>query len=145
MSANYPDTPGYKTDRPETSRSAAAAEVGRAKTMREAVLELLGGTHATAVGGLTADQCAGELGESVLAVRPRVSELARMNKVADTGERRANASGHRAAVWRLVDSEAELVSKMCKPDYGFGQIQHAQHTVKNLKFLADKMGQMMML
>jgi predicted ArsR family transcriptional regulator len=52
--------------------------------------------------GATADEIATELGESVLSVRPRVSELRALGEIEETGERRVNESGRRAIVWRTV-------------------------------------------
>jgi predicted ArsR family transcriptional regulator len=52
--------------------------------------------------GLTADEVAHALGESVLSVRPRICELGRTGKVQDTGRRRQNRSGRNAAVWELT-------------------------------------------
>lgn len=53
--------------------------------------------------GATADEIAYALGYSILTVRPRVSELNRMQKIADSGARRKNASGRNAIVWRVRD------------------------------------------
>lgn len=52
--------------------------------------------------GMTADECAGRLGVSILAVRPRVTELSRLGKLRDSGTRRANNSGRSAIVWSPV-------------------------------------------
>lgn len=48
----------------------------------------------------TADEVASELGETVLAIRPRITELVKAELIYDTGERRDNTSGRRAKVWR---------------------------------------------
>ena len=50
---------------------------------------------------LTADEVATLLGKSVLTIRPRISELARAGVITDSGNRRPNASGHNAIVWKL--------------------------------------------
>jgi predicted ArsR family transcriptional regulator len=68
----------------------------RWERLRARVLELLAATPA----GFTADEIAAKLGESVLAVRPRVSELFHAGLIEKTGERRANASGLQAHVWK---------------------------------------------
>jgi len=52
--------------------------------------------------GLTADEVAGRLGLSILSIRPRITELARLGKVRDSGERRRNGSGRKAIVWAAV-------------------------------------------
>ena len=102
----YPHTPGIKTEHPETSKEAATVMVSRAKTLREEVERQLGGRP------MTADECAEAMGESVLSIRPRLSELRKLKRIEDTGDRRPNASGHSAAVWRtskpLVQSEMRL-------------------------------------
>jgi hypothetical protein len=51
--------------------------------------------------GATADEIAAALNRSILTIRPRVSELNRMGKIADSGVRRKNASGRNAIVWRI--------------------------------------------
>jgi hypothetical protein len=88
--ATYPERAGWTE--PTTSRE--AAESVDASTLRAAVRECLG-EH----GAMTADECAAQLRESVLAVRPRFSELRALGEIADTGERHLNRSGKRAVVW----------------------------------------------
>lgn len=88
----YPAHPGWKVT--ETSRSAAEGIAQRAKSLRDQVLDLL------LYHDLTADEAAAKLDKSVLAIRPRVTELSRMNKIHDTGHTRKNSSGVRAIVWR---------------------------------------------
>lgn len=99
----YPDVPGWKTERPETSRRAALAVAGRVAVLRERVLAEFD------AGEWTADEVAERLGESVLSVRPRVSELAKADppRLEDVGKRRRNASGHGAAVWRKVAAQRQ--------------------------------------
>jgi hypothetical protein len=91
----YPTGPGWKE--PSTSREAAASV--DASTLRLAVRGCLD-RH----GAMTADECAARLGLSVLTIRPRFSELKARGEIADTGQRRRNASGKRASVWELVAS-----------------------------------------
>ena len=64
------------------------------KTLRASCLTVL------TRGNYTADEVAERLGESVLSIRPRITELKRMGRIEDTGLRRTNESGHRAAVMR---------------------------------------------
>lgn len=104
MTARYPEVPGWKTESPETSRAAAVEETSRAATLHRRVADEL----ASHPKGLTADECAGLLKESPLAVRPRFSELVKAGKAEDTGERRVNASGKQAAVWRLIGKPADV-------------------------------------
>ena len=96
MNSTYPLTPGFKTERPETSRRAAESVAGRAEDLRNKSLAVV------SVRPSTADEVADALGEDRLSVRPRMTELLRLGKVEDSGERRKNASGRSAAVWRAV-------------------------------------------
>jgi hypothetical protein len=56
--------------------------------------------------GLTADEIAHQLGESALAIRPRLTELKQTNRVIATGERRQNETGKWAAVWEIYEPVA---------------------------------------
>ena len=90
--SNYPQAPGAKRD--GTSQEAADAITDRAAPLRAAVRAALRADK------LTADECAAVLGQSVLSIRPRVTELFKMGEIEDAGERRKNASGRNAIVWR---------------------------------------------
>jgi DNA-binding transcriptional ArsR family regulator len=78
------------------ARGVAAARLARGERLRHLVLAVL----AAAPSGFTADEIAERLGESVLAVRPRVSELFHAGLIEKTGERRRNHSGLCAHVWK---------------------------------------------
>jgi predicted transcriptional regulator len=91
----YFGSPGAQ-DR-DTSRAAATAIAPAAATIRAQVLALFERSR-----GLTADEAAGRLGLSILTVRPRVTELARMGRLRDSGARRTNGSGKSAIVWSPV-------------------------------------------
>ncbi|WP_404713165.1 hypothetical protein [Sphingomonas sp. MMS24-J13] len=91
----YPDAPGAQ-DR-DTSRAAADDMAPAAPILRQMALDVLERSN-----GLTADQVAARLGKSILSIRPRITELTRLGKVRDTGERRPNASGKKAIVWAAV-------------------------------------------
>lgn len=93
----YPHCPGFK--RTDASREAAVKIVRHAETVRNLVL-----AEFIAVGprGLTADECGKLLGESVLTVRPRVSELRAAGRIEPTEERRVNDSRMSATVWRAT-------------------------------------------
>jgi predicted transcriptional regulator len=80
----------------QTQSPAAARTSVRMERLRALVLEAL----VAAPSGLTADEIAAKLEESVLAVRPRVSELFHAGVIEKTGERRPNASGLNAHVWK---------------------------------------------
>ena len=89
----YPLAPGFKE--PTTSRDAARAVSSSAPLLRDRVFAALRLT------AMTPDECAAKLGESVLAVRPRFSELSKAERIIETGERRRNQeSGLKAKVWR---------------------------------------------
>ena len=93
FSLHFPHTPGFK--REGTSREAAEKMAPRAATLRHRILMVL------ASGPRTADETASLLNESVLAVRPRFTELQELGEIEDTGTRRLNQSGRSAMVWRL--------------------------------------------
>lgn len=92
----YPYAPGFK-EQGGTSEAAAAKVAGRTSTLRESVLAVL-----RAWGDMTADETAAFLGESVLSIRPRFTELAARGSIVKTDARRPNFSGHNAAVWTLA-------------------------------------------
>ncbi len=92
---SYPNHPGAQ-DR-DTSQAAADEIADRAPQLRARALAVLERSN-----GLTADEVAGRLGLSILSIRPRITELAQLGKVRDSGDRRANASGRRAIVWQAV-------------------------------------------
>ena len=77
--------------------------VCKVEHLRTLALQMLAATPA----GLTADEIAMRLGESVLAVRPRVSELFHGGQIEKTGDRRLNASGLRAHVWKKAAAGAK--------------------------------------
>jgi hypothetical protein len=91
----YPEAPVHKAL--GASQESAIKVASRAETLRERVLARLGQFSDY---GLTADECAAYLDESILSIRPRFSELVAMGKIVSTGKRRANDSGHSAIVWR---------------------------------------------
>jgi predicted ArsR family transcriptional regulator len=53
-------------------------------------------------GPRSADQVASMINESILSIRPRMTELVAAGKIVDSGDRRKNASGRNAKVWRLA-------------------------------------------
>lgn len=66
-----------------------------APTLRAKVLVTI---RAAGVGGMTADECAESMRESVLAIRPRCTELVKLGALRRSGERRRNRSGVSASV-----------------------------------------------
>lgn len=101
----YPQMAGWKEE--TTSRDAATAieSSGRAKVLRDKVLALLtyGHPYSPLLGhiAMTADEAAEILGESILSVRPRISELHKRGLIEPTGERRRSSGGKPSHVWRL--------------------------------------------
>jgi predicted ArsR family transcriptional regulator len=89
--APYPASPGWKAR--TTSQAAAEAITPRAKTLREKVLESIRNCPASA------DEVAAKLGETVLATRPRLTELSALGLIADSGLRSTNVSGRKSIVW----------------------------------------------
>lgn len=93
----YPNSAGFTE--PTTSR--AAAEAINA-TLTERQMEVMDAMREAGERGLTADEAAAKIGRNVLAVRPRLTELGKHKRLIEkTGERRQNASGLLASVWRL--------------------------------------------
>ena len=95
--APYPQSPGHKTG--GTSQEAAQKFRAHASDLRAAALLTFDNNPA----GLTADEVADRLKSSVLAIRPRISELykqGKIEKVPGPEGRRKNASGMSATVWR---------------------------------------------
>lgn len=91
----YPEAPGYKER--TTSRDAARKIEPRVGTLKADILALLrqGGSG-------TSDEIAEALGKSVLAIRPRVTELYKLGLIERTGAQLANVSGMKAHVFRIA-------------------------------------------
>jgi hypothetical protein len=81
----------------DTSREAAES-IDAARLRRE----VLGAFQQAGPKGLTSDEAAKMIGESVLAVRPRTTELFQHGYLIPTGEKRENRSGRRARVLRAT-------------------------------------------
>jgi predicted ArsR family transcriptional regulator len=95
---SYPYTAGYKE--PTTSRENAERieKSGKAETLRQRVLSCFQASGAIA----TADEIAAFLGEHILAIRPRLSELRAKGLIEPTGERRQSSCGGTAHVWKAA-------------------------------------------
>lgn len=100
----YPDAPGFKAAG-GASQEAAVAVAARVSRLRGIVLMAF---H-EAPAGLTADEVAGVVELPILSVRPRVAELHRLGEIRATEERRKNASGMTATVWRVADPLPSVV------------------------------------
>jgi predicted ArsR family transcriptional regulator len=96
FSRAYPQSPGYSE--PDTSKK--AAETVDAGTLRAIVLDAI-----ERIGPMTADECAGRLGMSILTVRPRFTELKAMSLIRDSGRRHPNSSGRMAKVMEIAPEE----------------------------------------
>lgn len=90
----YPERPGWKE--PTTSRDAAEKVEPIVATLRDQVLSAM---RIAWPSGLTADEAAAKLGRSEFSIRPRLSELRKMEAIEPTTARRPNASGMSAIVW----------------------------------------------
>jgi hypothetical protein len=92
-SPQYPHAAGWK--KRATSKAAAVAITPRVGSLRAQVLAEI------KLRPSTADEVAQRLGRTELAIRPRLSELLKLEPamIADSGERRKNASGKTAIVW----------------------------------------------
>lgn len=90
----YPEAPGFSNT--DTSIAAAEHTASKAATLRSIVLDVF-----SDYGPLTADEVAEILGDSILSIRPRVTELNRMGEIEDAGTRRKNISGRNAIVWAV--------------------------------------------
>ena len=91
---DYPARPGWKEG--ETSREAAEAIEGRAGSLRK-----LAYSYIRDHPGHTADEIASALHESVLTIRPRISEL-RLNGLIVNDGRGHNRSGKAAHRWKAA-------------------------------------------
>ena len=90
---DYPNWPGFRAR--DTSKAAADAMAPKAGSLRDRTYWII----EASVIGQTADEVASLMDESILAIRPRVTELARMGLIRDSGHRRKNISGKAAIVW----------------------------------------------
>ena len=90
----YPAGPGHQST--ATSIEAALSVAPTAGTLRNAAHSILHDSPSTA------DEVAATMNQSVLAIRPRITELKRFGQIRDSGDRRKNRSGKSAIVWKSV-------------------------------------------
>ena len=93
----YPQAPGF-TDPGASLAAAKAIGKTRANELSESVYAAIRREPT----GMTADEAATALGLSILTVRPRVTELGAEGRIFKTRQRRQNASGASATVWKAV-------------------------------------------
>lgn len=91
--AAYPAQPGFKAR--QTSQAAAAQIAPKAVSLRARVLDAIKEKPGTP------EEIAARLGEPVMNVRPRCSELAARNLITDSGARREAMGGRLAIVWQV--------------------------------------------
>jgi len=101
FSRRYPDHAGYKAAGTSQDAANAIEGSGQASRLRSAVLGFYGRQQGTA------DECAASLGESILSIRPRCSELLTQGKLYRTGERRKSSEGRAQAVLALATARDE--------------------------------------
>ena len=89
LQVSYPFRAGFKKHGTSSEAAPTATETA---TLRDQVLAAL------RVRDMTSDECAEVLGKSPFSIRPRLTELQRLGRVAETDQRRRNASGKMAAV-----------------------------------------------
>ncbi|MDC1268173.1 hypothetical protein N8Z76_00410 [Gammaproteobacteria bacterium] len=92
----YPTTPGYK-EKGGTSEQAANDMRANASTLRRKAYALLKEYP------MTADETAEKMGEDILSIRPRLSELFQMGAIEKTMKRRASSRGKSSIVWKCID------------------------------------------
>ena len=78
-------------------RRARSAALSKAECIRREIVELIVFERP-----MTADELAARLDLSILYVRPRVSELVTRGRLVASGKRGRNASGKRAAKWKVA-------------------------------------------
>ena len=100
MGEHYPQFPGFKET--ETSREAAERMDLRAGSLRRRTYEYI-----CANPDNCADEIAAGLCQTVLAIRPRVSELRTMGMIEVSGRGR-NRSGMSAHRWRAVTPKGDV-------------------------------------
>jgi hypothetical protein len=103
MKSRYPFSPGFKEDSTSLENAERLEESGRAATLRALVWQFFeAGVEDTA------DGIADRMGESILAIRPRVSELHKLGRIEQTGRRDKSATGSTSHVWRRREPQGRL-------------------------------------
>lgn len=91
--SGYPDRPGFKAR--ETAKAAADAMAPKEKSLRARVFDEL------RKGPGTPEELALRLGEPLMNVRPRLSQLSAADLVEDSGERGPADGGRKSIRWRV--------------------------------------------
>jgi hypothetical protein len=128
MADRYPNKPGSKGG--GASKDAAEKIASRAEVLRTNIAVLMQKGYR-----LTADEIATRMNETVLAIRPRVSELVKQKILIKTGDRRTNISGMTAHVLRHWASEQAVeipqIRATKSPALEVQQIGRGQRTKAN--------------
>lgn len=90
----YPSAPGHK-EIGGASQGAADDIKPRASILRDRCLQALSRRP------MTADEVAAAIGEDILSVRPRITELHRMGLAFKTDARRPSSNGKPQTVWSI--------------------------------------------
>lgn len=80
----------------DTRREAMLAAQARSQALHVLILDVLEDNN------MTADEVAAEVGEDILSIRPRMTELNQQGKIIKTALRRKNKSGRSAIVWMIA-------------------------------------------
>lgn len=98
----YPSQPGWKVE--GTSREAAAAIAPRADSLNARTLASLKRSPKSP------EEVAAELGETILAIRPRFSQLFALGLIVKTADRRKSASGRSVTVWAAKPDSMQMAA-----------------------------------
>ncbi len=111
MTLDYPHTPGSK-EKGGCSEEAAFAidKSGKAAMLRRKCLQILS-DHSL---GKTADELAEDIGEDVLSIRPRMTELFKTGRAFKTNMKRRNRKGNVMAVAVITDAGRAALQAMEK-------------------------------
>lgn len=96
--ANYPNTAGHQGGDTDKAAAKAIEKRGRAKKLRTTILEKI----KLCPTGSTPDEMAGIMGEDILSIRPRFTELKKRSLLVDTGIRRPSKNGKSQRVLKLA-------------------------------------------
>lgn len=90
----YPNSPGHRgVDTSIEAAGAIARKLGRLQTLTHKAICSAG------YNGATSHELCERLDMANTSIQPRISELRRMGRIKDSGQRRRNASGVSAIVW----------------------------------------------
>ena len=90
----------------ETSFHTAVKQKDKKRHVHDAIIAII----RRSLTPVSADDLAAAMGQSVISIRPRVSELATSGRIVDSGSRGETALGRPCILWRLPrDADAEAV------------------------------------